>query len=323
MTAVRLSGYLSYLSCRFAVCLVIGICLSHLGLSSAVAQGRIMGRITDESGNPIPAATISLTAGGLAQAALTNAQGYYAFLSVPQGDYTIRVIKRDARAQTASVSVVPGRMVRFDVMLPSLTTLAIVTAGDDGKNEFKSESKPEPRPPKRPDQKPRPAPPVKPPPVAVKTAPPADSLASKPVATKVDTPVSRPVATKVDTLASGEIADGGLKQAVKDAEVTEASERVKVDVRPQVQGGLDAIARKLIYPEVTRASRLQGSVVAKVFIKESGEVTKVTILKSPHPAFSEEVFRVLSEDVRFSPAQAGRKNVAGTAVILVAFTLAE
>src|SRR6185312_717433 len=55
--------------------------------ATASAQRRVTGRVTDSTGTPIPAATISVQ--GTTLGALTNAEGQYTVNNVPNGQHTL------------------------------------------------------------------------------------------------------------------------------------------------------------------------------------------------------------------------------------------
>src|SRR5947209_3814604 len=65
-----------------------------LMVSSALAQqtgGTLRGTMTDDSGAVIPAATITLTGGGVTKTAQTQADGTYTFQGLAPGQYTVHV----------------------------------------------------------------------------------------------------------------------------------------------------------------------------------------------------------------------------------------
>ncbi|MFN3386707.1 MAG: carboxypeptidase-like regulatory domain-containing protein, partial [Candidatus Thermochlorobacter sp.] len=51
--------------------------------SPSFSQGRLVGRVTDESNNPVAAATVYVISPSLTQATITNALGYFTFLDLP------------------------------------------------------------------------------------------------------------------------------------------------------------------------------------------------------------------------------------------------
>lgn len=75
------------------VLLFMGILLTCPLLSQIAGDGSIQGRITDPSGAVIPNATITVvdTATGLSTVAKSTSAGFYAFTTLPTGEYTVTV----------------------------------------------------------------------------------------------------------------------------------------------------------------------------------------------------------------------------------------
>lgn len=272
--------------------------LSWLACAPAFAQaGRMLGRVLDESGNPVPAVTIYVVNESHAQAAITNAMGYFTFLTVPSGKYTVKAFRRGAPLWEKRVEIAASTL-RLDVKLKE-------TAPALASKQVKAEPK---KPKAEPAAKPPKAEPSKP--VAKEAAP----VAEEPEDEKED--------ADAQTVSDDDIAkDEGLAQSIETAKAVEASDVAKVDAKPEIVGGMETINRKIIYPEAARAKGLQGGVIAKVSVDKNGNPTKVVVLKATDPMFSEEVFRVLSEDVKFKPATLNGQPVASSAVIYVEFKL--
>ncbi len=257
--------------------------------------GRLLGRVLDQDGKPIPAVTIYVVNDNHAQATLSNAAGYFTFLTVPTGKYKLKAFKRGQPIWERSFNV-SDAMLRVDVKLNETPELV-------SKTSDKTLTKP--------IQKPKPKPTVaetKEEKVAQQTEPPKE-------AEEVEEAEAKAISD--DDVAKEE----GLSEAVQSAKTTEASDAAKVDTKPEIIGGMEAINRKIIYPEVARTKELQGGVIAKVSVDKFGNPTKVVILKATDKMFSEEVFRVFSEDIKFKPATAGGQAVASSAVIYVEFKL--
>lgn len=63
-----------------------------LPLLGPQADSQIHGRVTDSEGAPIPGTIVTLSGGAISpRSVITNENGIYRFVSVPQGDYTIKV----------------------------------------------------------------------------------------------------------------------------------------------------------------------------------------------------------------------------------------
>ncbi len=267
----------------------------------AVAQGRLLGLITDDQGNPLRAAVVSLSNSDLTQAAVSNASGYYAFISVPLGSYTLKVSKSGLPQVSSSVTFEASIMKRLDVRLASAAPADLAEA---------KRAKPEPK-----DRRPEPA--EKKPADLAKAEP-----AAKPAETKLPQPKPAPVPEKPAIIASTDTslaANSRLKEALQDAEDAEKSEKLTLETKPEIIGGMNALYEKLIYPSIAREQKIEGDVVAKVFVDRNGFASKVTLVKTANAILNDEVFRVLSEDLRFKPATVGGKPIAGVVTILVTF----
>jgi hypothetical protein len=94
-----------------------GVNAYTLEVSSQVEYYFVRGTVTDEdSGDPIPGVTVTLTPGG--HSTTTNGLGQYSF-SVPNGSYTLTVIIDSAPADTANVEVNGNEVYRnFQVTQP-------------------------------------------------------------------------------------------------------------------------------------------------------------------------------------------------------------
>jgi len=285
---------------------VVSALISLIWSVTALSQGRLIGRVTDNSGQPIVAATVSIASSSITQAAITNALGYYIFLDVPTGDYTIKAYKRGLPSWVKTL-MVPSAMVRQDIQLALAQPADVAESKERNAERDTKKSAPrvadvpkentkQPEPKKQPD---KPAAPV-----AAAQAPPV-----------------KPEPATVTMALNAEITDAGLKKAVEDAKATDASEKATLEKRPEVIGGMNAIYSKLQYPAYARENQIEGSVMARVYVSKTGMVSKVSIIKAPDRSLSEEVFRVLSEDVEFQPASADNKPADGTVVIIVNFTL--
>ncbi len=290
-----------------------------LAASVASAQGRLLGRVTDADGAPLVAAVVSIN-GSKTGAVVTNGQGYYTFLGLPEGSYTVRVSKRGLNTRESGVTLAANSTVMLNVKLmsESAPTLAENVAVKD---EVKESAARVERRRERPVEKPKPAPKI-----TGAEKEPEKKDAEKPVL--VDAPAAAtPAMPKADSLADaptavalvGKIEDAGLQKAIADAEVTEKISRKVVEKSASVVGGIEAIYKNLQYPPSARNTAREVNVVAKVFVDENGKVIKVDMIKTAAPAFNEEVYRVLTEDTQFTPAEVDSKPTAGVVTIVVNF----
>ncbi len=281
---------------RQGLLLFIGLLFS----AQVVAQNaRMLGRVVGSENEPLPAITIYVVNDNYAQASLTNASGYYTFLSIPAGKYTLKAIKRGILLQEKTINVTLNTITRVDLKIrkgePMLAT------------SEKQIQKEKPR--AKPTTLPKPKP-------ATEQAKQVEEKPTEPEESE-ESEETTPQALSEEDVAK----DKDLTEAVETAKSVEASDAAKVDTKPEVIGGMETINRKIIYPEALREKGLQGGVIAKVSVDQAGNPTKVLILKSTDPMFSEEVFRVLSQDIKFKPATLNGKPVASAAVIFVEFKL--
>ncbi|MCS7210019.1 MAG: TonB family protein [Chloroherpetonaceae bacterium] len=276
--------------------------------SLSFSQGRLVGRVADESNNPVAAATVYVVSPNLTQATVTNASGYFTFLDLPFGSYVLKAYKRGFPSWQKELSISAASTFRVDVRLVEKPT---VIASAETKPVQKEAREAKETKPARPKEEREGKPPVlaqAPAPAAPAPAAPAPAAAQ---------PEPKPQTVSDDDIDKEE----GLRQSVQAAKDVAASDAVKPDTKPEIIGGMEALNRKIIYPAIARERGLQGGVIAKVSVDKLGFVTKVTILRSTDPSFSEEVFRVLSDDIRFKPATLNGQPVAASAVIYVEFKL--
>ena len=54
---------------------------------------------------------------------------------------------------------------------------------------------------------------------------------------------------------------------------------VKAEVMPEPVGGISAIQKRVVYPEIARRAGIEGKVYVQALIDENGDVVKTKILK--------------------------------------------
>lgn len=263
--------------------------------AAVAAQGRLMGRIIDQAGSPLAAATIYISGVTTTQATLSNAQGYYTFLSLPEGIYTIKATKRGMPAWDSQVSITPSVTARIDIHIgtdaPKQAKVTIAT-DEERKVELarierlrleRERQREEAR--KAEEQN---TPPPPPPPQPTKEE--LEALELQKAAAKAQ-------------------ADFEAAVAIPEKEVG-------------IAGGEAALYKNLQYPDVARKLKIQGKVITKILVAADGSVQNVEFLQKAHDVLNEEVFRTLTEDVKFTPAQTvGGKPVASSIVIPITFNL--
>jgi len=274
-----------------------------------------MGRVTDETRKPIAAATVYVS-GKTSKAVLTNAQGYYVFLAVPEGQYNVKVFKRGLpRLRTNKVFVPSHITVRKDFNFGN---------GGIKPNTMLAKSgarKPMPKPTPKP-KKPAIAQ-TQPPKEKAKT--PTQEIVKVPEQEKIALASSEKtqVATEIKGVSTAKIQDEGLRKAAEHAEEVEKAAIAAVEKDVELEGGLAAVVKKIVYPETAKKLKIEGLVVARIYVDELGSLTRIDLLKTAHELLDEEAIRVLSEEATFKPAKAGDKDVAGALTVPIKFKIAK
>jgi protein TonB len=271
--------------------IVLSLLLCHKGFS----QGRLLGRVVDGNGAPLPAATIYLSNGISTQAALSNSDGYYIFLSVPEGQYSLKAFKRGLpKVEPIPVTITANTTTRKDFILgPTGGSVTLLAS-----------SKPK----EKPAEKPATGRPM-----AALVKPKEEQAADKPVAE------AKPSEPEPTTVAVDE--DDEIKRITAEAEALTSQLNATVEKDVQIQGGIESIIKKIVYPETAIHMKIEGKVVARVFVDAKGNVIKIDILKPAHELLNEEAVRVLTEDAVYIPAQANGKPVAGAITVPLNFKI--
>lgn len=63
---------------------------------------------------------------------------------------------------------------------------------------------------------------------------------------------------------------------------------------PKVIGGMQALNSKVKYPREARKQKIEGKVIAVIYIDEHGEVQNIEIAESPHGALSSAVIKAIN-----------------------------
>lgn len=256
------------LFCAVAMCLAVS--------SVTLAQGRVIGRVVDERGEPVSGATVSLIGKNVpgAQAAISNGQGYYVFLGVQEGGYEMRVKRRGFPEWKSEIAVASAVTKRMDIKLGETSELVVKA------NPVSDKSKPQ------------------------ESEAPQYNIAR-------------------DIEVSAISNDAGLLEALRSAEeIAKVESNVIVpDKEIEIVGGIESLYKKVIYPFAAERARIEGQVVAKVYVDESGYIMQISLLKSAHPLLNAEVVRVITEEARFLPASVKGKPVKSAMVIPIRFTL--
>ncbi|MCU0363714.1 MAG: energy transducer TonB [Bacteroidales bacterium] len=150
---------------------------------------------------------------------------------------------------------------------------------------------------------------------------------------------SRVTATTATTTKLTEVADSpppppppppgmsGEKNAVTAEMLTSSGKApfVVVEEMPMFPGGdaalLKYIGENVIYPEASKASMIQGRVIIRFCVTETGGIDLISILKGVSPELDAEAARVVSTLPRFRPGRQGGKDVPVWFSVPITFTL--
>ena len=95
---------------------------------------------------------------------------------------------------------------------------------------------------------------------------------------------------------------------------------LKAEVMPEPVGGISAIQKRVIYPEIARKAGIEGKVYIQAFIDEKGDVIKTKILKGIGSGCDESALNAVKE-TKFTPAKQKDKLVKAQVVVPVLFKL--
>ena len=94
----------------------------------------------------------------------------------------------------------------------------------------------------------------------------------------------------------------------------------KADVMPEPVGGISAIQKRVVYPEIARRAGIEGKVFVQAFIDEKGDVIKTKIIKGIGSGCDESAMKAVKE-TKFTPAKQEDKLVKVQVVVPVLFKL--
>lgn len=95
---------------------------------------------------------------------------------------------------------------------------------------------------------------------------------------------------------------------------------VAVEEAPEPIGGLEAIQKKITYPEVAKRVGIQGRVFVKAFIDEKGNVVKSEVIKGVDPALDSAAVDAVMK-TKFTPGKQRGKPVKVQVSIPIVFAL--
>ncbi len=109
------------------------------------------------------------------------------------------------------------------------------------------------------------------------------------------------------------------KEEVKKEE-EEAVFFVAVEEQPEPIGGIEAIQKKIVYPEIAKRAGVQGRVYIKAFVNENGDVVKAEVIKGIGAGCDEAAVKAVTE-TKFKPGRQRGKPVKVQVSIPVVFKL--
>lgn len=109
------------------------------------------------------------------------------------------------------------------------------------------------------------------------------------------------------------------KQEVKEEE-EEAVFFVAVEETPEPIGGIEAIQKKIIYPEIAKRAGVQGRVFIKAFVNEVGDVVKAEVIKGIGAGCDEAAVQAVMQ-TKFKPGKQRGKSVKVQVSIPIVFKL--
>ncbi|MDQ7039739.1 MAG: M56 family metallopeptidase [Rhodothermus sp.] len=104
--------------------------------------------------------------------------------------------------------------------------------------------------------------------------------------------------------------------------VLETPEELQGVVMPEVIGGIQTLYEKIQYPEAARAQGIEGKVIVRFVVDETGEVREAQIIRGVHEALDQAVLQAV-QTLRFKPAQKDGLPVAVRMTLPVVFQLGE
>ena len=105
------------------------------------------------------------------------------------------------------------------------------------------------------------------------------------------------------------------------------SSRIFVDYEENAQfPGGDMACKKWMqehikYPESCRSDSIQGRVLVSFIVERDGSLDSIKVVRSPDPALSEEVIRLVSEMPRWKPARYYNKTIRSRYTLPIVFKL--
>ncbi|MBI1939133.1 MAG: TonB family protein [Ignavibacteriales bacterium] len=95
---------------------------------------------------------------------------------------------------------------------------------------------------------------------------------------------------------------------------------VAVEEQPEPIGGIEAIQKKIVYPEIAKRAGVQGRVFIKAFVNEVGDVVKAEVIKGIGAGCDEAAVQAVMQ-TKFKPGKQRGKSVKVQVSIPIVFKL--
>ena len=102
--------------------------------------------------------------------------------------------------------------------------------------------------------------------------------------------------------------------------IDESDYKLTADTMPQPVGGIQALAKNIVYPEKAKQKGTEGKVFLQVYIDESGKVVKTSVIKSAGELLDNAAEAAIQKTT-FTPGIVNGKPVKVKVVIPVVFKL--
>ena len=99
-----------------------------------------------------------------------------------------------------------------------------------------------------------------------------------------------------------------------------AQEKQNLDEQPEPIGGIEGIAKNIVYPEKAKQEKIQGMVMLKVEINEKGEVGNIYIERGVDKLLDEAAIKAVKA-TKFTPGILNGKKVKAEVLIPIRFKL--
>lgn len=265
---------------------IIALVFSFVYSAPAISQGRLFGRVVDENGNPVPAATVFVSSSSVNRAALTNAQGYYVFLGMSEGKYSLKVFKTGfPKVSREGIAIASNMTSRYDFKLGD------GSGGGQVASVIRERKK--------------------------------EIAKTEKVKLQKQTQ-TEPVVVKNEEGETEELDESEIEEIKKAEEVAKEEEQaltVAAEKEVSIEGGIAAIQKAIRYPETAVNLKIEGKVVVRVFVGRDGSPLRMEVIKSAHELLDEEALRVLSENAKFTPAVVNGQNAIGVITVPITFKI--